>query len=281
MMIRLQNAADKATIYKKMDNLKQANKGRDRPYFITDQLPEAWAERKKYIHFLKQQNQKLPVAQQLKATVKDGSIKFNDQEYILPVHAPTVSEFLNLPAERRKVIRELDVIQGKDEVAQESIFIGYAAQVFSTKQVEDYYYLVKLLNPEATHIMCAFKLPGVDFTKLQGSIDDGEHAGGRTLLNLLLKDQQINCALFVVRHYGGKHLGQLRFSLIEKTANDALSKLKEHVRKMQQPPTQEELQEYMQQHIPSNSGWSMDGEEETWSQDESQQPESKDEKNES
>lgn len=182
MLVCIRNHNDKLAIFQNLDKLKEPNKSKDRPFFITDHLPEAWAERKRYIHHLKQLNKQLPAAQRHKATVKNNAVYFDDDEYQPPVTAPTVKEFLQLSAKRRRVIRELQVFKGEEESEQRSVFIGYSAQVFSVKQVEDHFHHIRLLNPDAMHIMCAFKLPGVDFTKVQGSIDDGEHGGGRVLL---------------------------------------------------------------------------------------------------
>lgn len=244
MLIKLINANDKALIFQNIEKLKQYNQGKQRSAFITDHLPEAWAERKRFIHYLKQQNKKLPVAQQKKVTVKNNTLFLDDEQYQAPLKAPTVSQFLNLSQERRKIIRELEVVKGDEEIQSESIFIGYAAEVFSIKQVEDHYYHVRLLSPEATHVMCAYKLPGVDFALVQGGIDDGEHGASRTLLNLLLKNMVENRALYVVRYYGGQHIGPIRFTAIENTAQSALDKLQNQIRRRRQPPTQEELDEF-------------------------------------
>lgn len=248
MLVRLQKANDKALIFQNLDKLKEPNKSKDRPFFVTDHLPEAWAERKRSIHYLKQQNKHLPPNQQFKIAVKNNTLLLDDTEYKPPFTAPTVHDFLHLSKERKSVIRDLQVIKGEEETEHKSVFIGYAAQVFSIKQVEDHYHPIRLLNPEATHVMCAYKLPGVDFTKIQGAVDDGEHAGGRVILKMLLKEQSVNQAVFVVRYYGGKHLGQRRFSLIEKVAVSAHSKLQQHVRNMRKPPTQQELDEYRRNH---------------------------------
>lgn len=155
MMIRLQNASDKPIFFQNFDKVKIANVSRDRPYFITDQLPEAWAERKRFIQHLKKQNSKLPVDQRKKVEVKNGEVFFDDVKYKPPL-APTLKQFLRLSAERRQTIRHLPIIKGEQQDKLDSIFIGYAAETFSVKQVEDYYFLVKLLEPEATHIMCGF-----------------------------------------------------------------------------------------------------------------------------
>lgn len=96
--------------------------------------------------------------------------------------------------------------------------------------------------------MSAFKLPGIDFTKMQGSIDDGEHAGGRVLLKLLLREQAFNKAVFVVRYFGGKHIGPQRFNIIERVAESSLKELINHEARMRKPPTQEELDKYRRDH---------------------------------
>lgn len=244
MLVRLQKANDKALIFQNLDKLKEPNKSKDRPFFVTDHLPEAWAERKRFIHYLKQQNKRMPPHQQFKIAVRNNTLFLDDKEYEPPFSVPSAHDFLHLSMERKRVIRELKVIKGDQELEQGSVFIGYAAQVFSTNEVKDYYHHIRLLNPEATHVMCAYKLPGVDFTKIQGAVDDGEHAGGRVILKMLLKEQSVNRAVYVVRYYGGKHLGPQRFTLIEKVASSAYQKLVQHERQMRQPPTQQELDEY-------------------------------------
>lgn len=198
MLVKLAKIQDKATIFQKLGNIKHANQGRQRPIFITDQLPEAWAERKRFIHHVKQQNKKLPKDQQHKIQVQANQLLINDVVYEPPVKAPTVSEFLNLPPERKQIIKNLQVIKGQQDLQQQSLFIGYAAAISSTEELDNLYYHVRLLNPEATHVMCAFKLPGTNFVDTQAIIDDGEYGGGRVIMNLLNKTEASNRAVFVV-----------------------------------------------------------------------------------
>lgn len=227
MLIRLANIRDKALVFQKMDNLKKANQGRERPIFITDQLPEAWAERKRFIHHMKSMNSKLPKDQQHKIQVQANKLLINDQPYEPPIKAPTVSEFLNLPPERKRIIKELHVVRGQQDLQQHSLFIGYAATISSSEEIDNLYFHVKLLNPEATHVMCAYKLSGSNFVDRQSMVDDGEYGGGRAILNLLNKSGAIDRAVFVVRYYGGIQLGTQRFKSIEKVAESALSQLEQ------------------------------------------------------
>lgn len=273
MSVKLANAADKMLIFQKFDKLKEANQGRDRPIFITDHLPDAWAERKRFIHFMKQQNKKLPKAQQAKIEVQRSQLKIDGKSYEPPVRAPTVSEFLNLAPEQRQIIRDLQVFKGSDEMKGNSQFIGYAVDIVNKAEVINYYYHVRLLVPEATHLMCAYKLPGVDLTESQGIIDDGEHGGGRVLMTLLNKEKHENRAVFVARYYGGQRLGAARFEYIEKAAVSALEALQADIQS-RRPITQAEIEELRRNHQKNIPGppfqWSMEQQEDVFSDNASQ-----------
>lgn len=247
MLAKLKDPADKTSIFGKVSNLKQVNKGRQRPYFVTDQLPEAWSERRKYIHFLKQQNQKLPVSQQLTASVDRGVLSFDNQPYTPPIRPLNTVQRCSISPERKRMLRDLEFTQGLTEEDSNSIFTGYAIDVYSVQQVQNCYDALCLQVPNATHISCAYKLPGVDITTAQGSIDDGEHGAGRVLLNTLFKAKVSNKAIFVTRHYGGQHIGALRFQLIDKAAQSALNTLLKKEEQARQPLTQQELRDLNQQ----------------------------------
>lgn len=123
---------------------------------------------------------------------------------------------------------------------------------------------MRLLNPEATHVMCAYKLPGIDFVTTQAMVDDGEFGGGRCILNLLNGDNRINRVVFVVRYYGGKHLGTLRFKCIENAANSALHQLEDW---LANPPkvTEEDIEQ-----LRSRAGELFDRNGQPWYQSENE-----------
>ena len=52
--------------------------------------------------------------------------------------------------------------------------------------------------------------------------NDGEHGGGKAILDLLLEDGYKDCAIFVVRNYGGVKLGIKRFDILKQAAKYAL-----------------------------------------------------------
>lgn len=90
MMIKLQNFNHKAIIFQKLDKLKQENKSRQNPYFISDVLPEAWAERRRFVQHIKHQNSRLPADAQRNLSVKKGRSQWmvlhSSQYFKHPVH---------------------------------------------------------------------------------------------------------------------------------------------------------------------------------------------------
>lgn len=75
------------------------------------------------------------------------------------------------------------------------------------------------------HVMMGYQVKIND--ELQhGSCDDTEYGGGVTIDKFLYSKRQRNLAVFVVRRYGGLHLGFDRFQVIEKTAAQAVKLLR-------------------------------------------------------
>lgn len=241
ILAQLKHSDDRAKIYEKVGNLKEANRGRDKPYFISDQLPESWAERKKFVHFLKQQNKKLPTAQQATASVDRGILSFDGVQYQPPIRAPLPAELCTMKVERKAMLRELEFTLGKSEEMEKSTFVGYAAEIFSAEQAQKYYDALKMKVPDATHIACAFLIPAESVAKSYGCIDDGEHGAGRTLLNMLVKNKAQNRAVFITRHYGGKHIGATRFQIMERVGSSALLNLNAEISRRRAPLNDEEL----------------------------------------
>lgn len=247
ILAKLKNVSEKAAIYGKTDRLKEINKARDKPYYITDQLPESYAEQRRTNNFLKQLSAKLPMPQRKNAEIKKGVLTLDGTPYVPPIHPPTVAEICSFTPEKKRMLHELDISQGDTEMHQKSVFTGYAADVFSTETVQKLYDAICLKVPDATHVVCAFKLPGIDIATTQGFVDNCEYGAGRVLLNLLNKTKAVNKAIFVTRHYGGQHIGALRFQLIEKVADSALQQVIAVEQCNRKPLTDEELRELNQQ----------------------------------
>ena len=72
-------------------------------------------------------------------------------------------------------------------------------------------------------IVCAYQIPGQNWPALQDYQDDDEHGAGRHLLNMLLNADIFNRVVFLVRYYGGEHLGPSRFQAYTEAAQSAIT----------------------------------------------------------
>lgn len=78
--------------------------------------------------------------------------------------------------------------------------------------------------PAADHAMMAYALKEDEVLKT-GFCDDREYRAGNRLKKLIFEKKARNTVLFVLRKYGGVHLGFNRFSIIERVAKLALNML--------------------------------------------------------
>ena len=97
-----------------------------------------------------------------------------------------------------------------------SLFTGYAVRVSSLAEIRRYR-RIKLLHPDADHIVIAYNTP-----RYQGGHDDGEFGASLRLLKLLDVRGDNKIAVFVARIFGGTLLGSKRFSLLETVVKEAL-----------------------------------------------------------
>ena len=74
---------------------------------------------------------------------------------------------------------------------EDSRFIGYGAEIMNVEQVIDYYKHLKIKHADATHISMAFRLPGENVAELQDYFDDADYGMGRSILNVLVDEQEI------------------------------------------------------------------------------------------
>jgi putative IMPACT (imprinted ancient) family translation regulator len=109
---------------------------------------------------------------------------------------------------------------------QGSTFQGFGANVHSLTDVNR---IIDSLRQSpkgklATHHIVAYRLSSVkDDTPAESCMDDGENGAGGNLLRLLQNNNIQDTVIVVARWYGGKHIGQKRFSCITDAARQVLT----------------------------------------------------------
>lgn len=95
--------------------------------------------------------------------------------------------------------------------------------MLTTEKLNDVHLAYKKLFrefPGADHIAAAFSAEGEE-----GYQDDSEFGSGYRLLNVIKDAKLLNVSVFVVRYYGGEHLGPQRFTVMKELAEEALHKI--------------------------------------------------------
>lgn len=225
VVVELENVEDKGVVFGSISKLKGQRNSKDRTFYVSEQLPEELNEIKRQEGLIKYQNNKLPLAQQVDMTFKKGELFVQNEKFKPPIKPPSIQQLIAPTTQEKDATEKIEIIEGNTRDRAESVFIGYAAKVETLPQVEGAYRAVRRAHPQATHVVCAFRLTGVNPTKSFGMIDDGEFGGARRLFKVLQNTRSYNRAIFVARYYGGKHIGPDRFTIIEDVGESAITEL--------------------------------------------------------
>ena len=220
-VIFLQNSRQKADVLTNKVYLKGV-KNEGRQMYINDYTPTATLEKKK------REQEIFTVNQQLNnpATVEysRGKLTIAGELYSQKVVPPSPKQIVDHDAQTIQAILKLQLEKGGKLEQDRSVFTGYTACTNTHTEIRHLYTKMRLLEPTARHIACAYWIDGNPVYS-QDYCDDGEPGAGRTLLTLLHDQKMKNRVIFVARHYGGVRMGSSRFDCYKEAGKMALSAL--------------------------------------------------------
>ena len=216
-------------VFEYTSNLKGLKNSKEEFYSVKPQLPEPLATQKKErdekLRSIRKANKLLTEEEQdkkVEAEIKDKTLFINKVPQKQHITPPSLRQVFNLDAEQKKRISQLKLVHSQSIEEKGSIFRGHAVRIQSSSDIRLIYKQLRLLFPESDHIILGYKVKN-----FEGYHDDGEHAAGNKLLQILHDRKSSNTAVFVTRDFGGIHLGIRRFVHIEKAAREALNLLLE------------------------------------------------------
>ena len=224
MVVRLSNSTDKGIIYANFSKLKDVTNENSRSYRIQDHLPEELAEIQRRNQQIVAQNKKLSDAEQQPLSIKKGKLMLNNQEIKNKFSIPNVKEILDLS--EGNINHTLPMAKSRTTMEAGNKFFVYAAEVASRSEVRKHYTHVMRKYPDASHIVEAYRLAGLDKVQDEGCEDNGEHRMGRRILDQLIQAQVRNVCIFTIRYYSGNHIGFLRFTIVKDLVVEVLEKVK-------------------------------------------------------
>ena len=209
ILATLTNPSDKATIYNCTSNLKGKVNAAKQPYVVSDKLPAGQQEQKRIQREITKRVGKIADGDKPTVSYKKGKLYLDKSPYVPTISVPKVSEIISPP--NPEAIHAVQLKQGDTFKFEQCKFTGFSQEIKDTDDVKRGYIRMKQLHPKALHISMAYRLPGSDVDS-EGVCDDGEHGCGRLILRLLSEWDILCRAVYVVRYYGGEHLGTKRFA---------------------------------------------------------------------
>lgn len=200
-----------------------------KPLFISEQVPEAITEAKKQLSArhkkLTEKNDALPRDQQKKIVVQNNKILINGELTDPEITTPQPSD-LFMDHKQQCLVNAINqqFVMTEPHHALNSEFIALAIKVNKVEQVRHAYKAAMQRFPAMDHVMMAYAFKENEEVKM-GHCDDGEHGGGQIIRKTMATTKAKDTAIFVVRRFGGLHMGPERFRSIEKVSLDALNLL--------------------------------------------------------
>lgn len=223
VLIKVRNWNDKFLILSNATNLKGLKNDKNRYFYINEQLPEKMAEDKKYAQMWIRQNKAKPVNDQLQLKIYKNKLRVNNQPYQKKVTPPSTAEILKIDTDELSAASSARTVYGDSQLVEGSEFISYAVQISKVEDVRMAYRKLRIKYADAAHICSAYRLDPPNGPINQEGNDDGEHGAARNMLNVLQENNILNAAVFIIRFYGGKHIGPGRFSVIKELSKTALN----------------------------------------------------------
>lgn len=207
----------------------KVNSTTDKPLFISEQVPEAVTETKKQVAArltgINKINDSLPKEKQQKIEVRNDKILLDGKVFDPEIKTPQPSElFLDSETQVKVNYINKEFVMTETAKVQNCEFIATAIKVNELEHIRLAYKAAMQRFPSADHVMMAYAFKDGEKFK-HGHCDDNEYGGGMIVKKTMANAKAKDTAVFVMRRYGGIHLGSERFKAIEKITQEALKLL--------------------------------------------------------
>ena len=194
----------------------------DIKYYINKQLPDQWNEEKR-----EQREEIAKAKKEAKKTKQEISIKMvnnklliNNQPVIKHLMAPKPQD-LFVDSNEQDKIEKIKVHNSNALPVRKCSFTAYAVKCSSMTEVRRAYVKMRQIYTSAEHIPAAYQIKNGE-----GYQDDREFGASHKMLKTLQAHDVKNVAVFVVRFYGGEHLGPRRHEAIKQVVEEVIAKIK-------------------------------------------------------
>ena len=225
VVLTVNTMEQKIDVFQAVGKYREMQKKRDKicKVFASDyQTPETREKRRQYQRILRENNDN--ESTKIDMELDRAGLKIQGVQYDQPVQPPPATKILRYKAEEVSEIFSIKTGAGESFRHNGSVFQGYVVPVNTVNMINKAYMKLRLIHPQAQHLMSAFSVPGLPRCYNKGDCDDKEIGAGRMLQDMIRDSHLNNIALFVVRTQHGPKIGSVRFDMIQKAAISAVER---------------------------------------------------------
>ena len=116
----------------------------------------------------------------------------------------------------------MQISRGFEIQQDNSAFTAYTAKVDNTDDINQLYIKLRMMQPKARHIVCAYSINTENICESLNYFDDGQPGAGRQVVQVLKESAIQDSVVFIARKYGGIKMGANRFLCYTNAARGAL-----------------------------------------------------------
>ena len=192
--------------------------------YINDYLPPTTGEkRRREKDIIKMTTPDDPEEEHEVTYSKEGLI-VQGQQYRKLIQVPTPKDLINIQPEEMEKLMSLKMKRSADVERSNSVFTAYTAPVENIQQIQEYYRKIRLIQPGARHVVCAYSIDHNKSFFAKDYQDDQEPGAGRAILQFMENNTISNRVILVARKYGGIKMGPERFECYVQAAKQAVQK---------------------------------------------------------
>lgn len=135
VIVKLTTIDHKLLLLSHGPNLKGKKNDKNRYYYLNEQLPDKYAEEKRYAQQWIKENKAKPISNQSQMKIYKIKLRINNTPYKKKVHPPSPAEILRMDAAEISQTMKASTVFGDSTLIEGSEFISYAAAVSSVENV--------------------------------------------------------------------------------------------------------------------------------------------------
>ena len=211
IVIIFQSLEDKREVMRNKSTLNNFVNKDKKKFFLQDYQPIQVAEKRRRERHIIEQNDAKQKDDRLDIQRIQGGITIQGQVYKKKVEVPTPREMASITLNEYDAMMKTKMKKGISIEHKNSKFVAFTKSTNSYTEIRELYKRMKLTNPGARHIICAYIIQGEEDHYCKDYCDDDEPGAGRVLLKWMESSNLMCRVFFIARYYGNIKLGTDRF----------------------------------------------------------------------